>query len=301
MNQHAQWDILTGVGITALGVAAGRAMETRRPHGLVTDPYAEVFVHAAGSPVPMPTHPDTVDDPAIPWASMATYMGVRSRFFDEFFTSTFTAGVDQAVLLAAGLDTRAFRLNWHPGTTLYELDAPKVLGFKDRVLTEQGAQPRCQRRTVAVDLREDWPAALLQAGFQAQRPTAWLAEGLLPFLPDDGKDSLFTRVDTLSAEGSQIAVEHIGGDVAALLRKPIFQNMAERFGFDLAELWPRDQHYDPATWLADHGWAVTTTSAVEIAQHYQRPLDETSLEPMRSSQLITAQAQRPRAQQLQSI
>jgi methyltransferase (TIGR00027 family) len=139
-------------------VAAGRAIETHRHGGLVTDPYAEAFVRAAGSPVPMPTRPDADEDPTMAWEFMATYLGVRSRFFDEFLGSAAAAGLDQVVLLAAGLDTRAFRLGWQPGTTVYELDAPKVLQFKDRVLTEQRAQPRCQRRTVAVDLREDWPA-----------------------------------------------------------------------------------------------------------------------------------------------
>ena len=288
MNQHAQWDIVTGVGITALGVAAGRAMETHRSDGLVADPYAEAFVHAAGSPVPMPTCLAADADRTVPWSSMATYLGVRSRFFDEFFTGTSAAGVDQVVLLAAGLDTRAFRLDWPPETTVYELDAPKVLQFKDRVLTEQGAQPRCHRRTVAVDLREDWPAALRQAGFDPRRPTAWLAEGLLPFLPDEAKDSLLAKVHELSAPGSQIAVEYISGDVAALLREPIFQQMAKGFGFDLAELWPSDQHHDPAQWLADHGWAVSTVRAAAVARQYQRPLDARTLAPMQSSVLITA-------------
>lgn len=120
-------------------------------------------MRAAGSPVPMPTRPDADEDPTMAWEFMATYLGVRSRFFDEFLGSAAAAGLDQVVLLAAGLDTRAFRLDWQPGTTVYELDAPKVLQFKDRVLTEQRAQPRCQRRTVAVDLREDWPAAVSTA------------------------------------------------------------------------------------------------------------------------------------------
>jgi methyltransferase (TIGR00027 family) len=228
---------------------------------------------------------------------MATYLGVRSRFFDEFFAFASAAGIDQVVLLAAGLDTRAFRLDWLPGTTVYELDAPKVVQFKDRVLTEQGAQSRCHRRTVAVDLREDWPAALLQGGFHPRRPTAWLAEGLLPFLPDDAKDNLLTRVHELSAAGSQIAIEHINGDVATLLREPMFQDMAERFGFDMAELWPGNQHYDPAEWLADQGWAVSTARAAAVAEQYRRPLDETILQPMQSSLLITARAEGQRAQQ----
>lgn len=290
MNQHAQWDIVTGVGVTALVVAAGRAIETHRHEGLVTDPYAAAFVHAAGSPVPMPTRPDTDEGPAIPWASLATYIGVRSRFFDEFFASASAAGVEQVVLFAAGLDTRAFRLDWRPGTTVYELDVPTVLQFKDRVLTEQGAQARCHRRTVAVDLREDWPTALRQAGFDVRRPTAWLAEGLLPYLPDDVKDSLFARVHDLSVAGSQIAVEHIDGDLAARRRSPRFQKMADQFGFDLGALWPADQHYDPAGRLADHGWAVSTVRATALPQRYQRPLEEMTQEPWPSSLLITARA-----------
>lgn len=191
MDQSAQWDILSGVGITALLVAACRAIETHRPDSLVNDPYAEVFVAAADSPVPLPTRSRGDEDFAIPWASMATYMGVRSRFFDEFFAAACATGVEQVVLLAAGLDARAFRLDWRPATTVYELDAPKVLQFKDGILAQQAARPRSHRRTVPADLREDWPTALRQAGFDRGRPTAWLAEGLLPFLPDDAKDSLF--------------------------------------------------------------------------------------------------------------
>jgi methyltransferase (TIGR00027 family) len=291
MNQHAQWDIVTGVGITALGVAAARAIETHRHEGLVTDPYAEAFVRAAGAPVPIPTRPDDAnEDPTIPWASLATYHGVRSRFFDEFFAGASAAGVEQVVLFAAGLDTRAFRLDWRPGTTVYELDVPKVQQFKDQVLTEQGAPAHCHRRTVAVDLREDWPAALRQAGFDIRRPTAWLAEGLLLCLPDDATDSLFTRVHELSAAGSQIAVEHIDGDAATLQRKLLFQNIADRFGFDLGALLPADQHFDPVGWLTDHGWVVSTTRAAIVAQEYQRPLDDMILEPMGSNLLITARA-----------
>jgi methyltransferase (TIGR00027 family) len=288
MNQPAPWDIVTGVGLTALAVAAGRAIETRRPEALVIDPYAEAFVHAAQPPRPLPTGLDATVDFGVLWASMSTYMGVRSRFFDEFFAGASAAGLEQLVLLAAGLDTRAFRLNWPSGTTLYELDAPKVLEFKDRVLTEQRARARCRRRTVAVDLRADWSTALQQAGFEARRPTAWLAEGLLPFLPDKAKESLFGRMHELSAAGSQIAVEHLDGDIATLLRDPIFHLAAERYGIDLAELWPADQHFDAGQWLADHGWAVTTTRAVDVAQQYRRPLEDTVPPPMRASLLIIA-------------
>lgn len=289
MTEGAQWDIVTGVGITALGVAAGRAMETHRPGGgLVTDPYAEAFVRAAATPMPIPTRPDADTDPAIPWASMATYVGVRSRFFDEFFAAASAAGVDQVVLLAAGLDTRAFRLDWQPGTTVYELDAPKVLEFKDRVLTEQGARPHAERRAVAVDLREAWGPVLRQAGFDPARPTAWLAEGLLPFLTNEAKDGLFRQVHELSAAGSRIAVEHVEGDLSALLHDPRSHDMAAQFGIDMATLWPDQPDYHAARWLTDHEWTASTDRAAAVAERYHRPLDEAMLRPMVSSVFITA-------------
>jgi methyltransferase (TIGR00027 family) len=290
MTEQANWDIVTGVGLTALAVAAGRAIETHRPDRLVADPYAEAFVQAAQPPVPLPTRAGDDHDPAIPWESMATYMGVRSKFFDDFFAAASEAGIRQAVLFAAGLDCRAFRLEWPSGTTVYELDAPRVLDFKDQVLDRQGAGPRCERRTVACDLREDWPSALRKAGFDPGMPTAWLAEGLLPFLPDEAKETLLARMDELSAPGSRIAAEHLNGDAATLLREPPFGEMADRFGFDLSELWPVGQNLDVAGWLAGHGWSVTTDPATEVGGRYGRPFDDVLLQPMRSSLLISAQA-----------
>jgi methyltransferase (TIGR00027 family) len=273
----AQWDIVTGVGLTALGVAAGRAMETHRDDSLVSDPYAEAFVTAADPPMPIPTRLDAVgaDDSEIPWASMATYMGVRTRFFDEYLTAAAAAGAAQVVLLAAGLDTRAYRLDWPAGTAVYELDAPKVLAFKDRVLAAQQATARAQRRTVAVDLRERWAPALLHAGFDPARPSAWLAEGLLPFLPNTAKDRLLSTMHELAVPGSRISVEHVE-DLAALRRDPQFEDiwtrMGRRWGLDITELWPDEENYHADRWLAEHGWTVSAVPADDVAQQYGRSL-----------------------------
>jgi methyltransferase (TIGR00027 family) len=286
MSGQAHWDIVTGVGLTALAVAAGRAMESRRRDSLVSDPYAESFVRAAPSPIPIPTRPGPTVDPG--FAALSSYVGLRSRFLDEFLADASASGVDQIVVLAAGLDTRAFRMCWPAATTLYELDAPKVLEFKNRILSAQGAQAACERRVVAVDLRDDWPAALQEAGFDASSATAWLAEGLMPFLPDEVKERLFLRVRDLSAAGSRIAIESVEGDVAAHLRDPSFQDMCERVGFDLADLWPGDQHLDVARWWADHGWAPATTRVPQIAERYGRRLDTAIPELIRANVLVTA-------------
>lgn len=281
------WDIVTGVGITALGAAAARAIESRRPDALVDDPYAAAFIHAADPPTPVPTTPAEADaDPRFPWHRMATYTGVRSRFFDEFFRTAGEAGVRQSVIVAAGLDTRAFRLEWPPGATVYEVDAPLVLEFKDRVLRERDARPRCERRTVPSDLRGNWTTGLRQAGFDPSSPTAWLAEGLLPYLPDDVKDSLLTSIHELSASGSRVALEH-SPDISTMGREPEIREAATRVDFDLVGLWPSEQRHDPAAWLAGNGWTVTIASVASVGSGYGRSLDD-QMASMRSAVLITA-------------
>ncbi len=288
----AQWDIVTGVGFTALAVAAGRAMETHRDGGLVSDPYAEAFVRAADTPIELPTRPDEVEeDPDVPWATMARYMGVRSRYFDEYFSAA-TTEASQAVLLAAGLDTRAFRLDWPAGTAVYELDAPKVLAFKDRVLDEHGAHPRADRRTVAVDLREEWTKPLRAAGFDPSRPSAWLAEGLLPFLPNAAKQHLLSAVDQLTAAGSSIELEYVA-DLASLRRDPEFQQrrarMSEKTGFDITQLWPDEEEDFPVdAWLREHGWTVTVEHVDDAAQRYGARFPEQSMFPARGGRFVTA-------------
>ncbi|MGF7123403.1 class I SAM-dependent methyltransferase [Rhodococcus sp. BE178] len=287
MNELAEWDIVTGVGITALGVAAGRAMETHREGGLVSDPYAEAFVEAAVPPVPMPTRLDAAEDLGIPWESMANYMGVRSRYFDEYFAAAGEAGIDQVVLLAAGLDVRAYRLDWRPGTVVYELDAPKVLSFKGEVLTEQGATPRSDRRVVAVDLREPWVVPLRDKGFDRTRPSAWLAEGLMPFLPNLAKEQLLGSVTELSTPGSRICIEHVD-DVRGMLQEPQFHDMNKRFGIDMEALWPDEPDFGPAEWLSGHGWDVEVIRSADVAEQWGRTLENPDQDPMRSSQFITA-------------
>ncbi|MCX4093893.1 SAM-dependent methyltransferase [Nocardia sp. alder85J] len=288
----ANWDIVTDVGLTALAVAAGRAMETHRDGGLVSDPYAEAFVRAAAPPIALPTRLEAAgDDPDIPWTAMARYMGVRSRYFDEYLATAATAGVPQVVLLAAGLDTRAFRMGWPEGTTVYELDAPKVLDFKDRVLTEQGAQARARRQVVAVDLREEWTQPLQQAGFDPSRPSAWLAEGLLPFLPNAAKRRLLSAVNELTVTGSSVELEHID-DLAGLRRDPRLREqqarMAERMNLDITRLWPDEENFPVGTWLAEHGWTVTSERADDVARRYGRPLAEQAMLPIRAGLFVTA-------------
>lgn len=266
-----QWDITSSVGATALAVAAGRAVETRRHDGLVDDPLAAAFVEAAGNDL-LPERPWDDED----WQIQSTYLGVRSRFFDEAVLAVADTGVRQVVLLAAGLDARGLRLDWPGGTTVYEVDQPQVLEFKDRVVAEQGwgGKPGPDRVAVPVDLRHDWPGALRAAGFDPSRPTVWLAEGLLPYLPADAETLLFDRVQELSAPGSRIAVEHFGDAVGAIASDPRFRSMAERLmGTDLRSLFFEERRPEaPDARLRRTGWSVGSSPASELAEGYRRPL-----------------------------
>ena len=181
-TDNDSWEITESVGATALGVASARAAETRNENPLITDPFAQVFLDAAGDGVwnwhSAGQLPDEVieAEPTLPlqMQSMVGYMASRTAFFDKFFLDAAGAGIRQAVILAAGLDARSWRLPWPAGITVYELDQTRVLDFKAATLAEHGAQAACNRVAVPVDLRQDWPAALRQSGFDASAPSVFL-------------------------------------------------------------------------------------------------------------------------------
>ncbi len=210
-SDNDTWDITTSVGSTALLVAAARALEAQRDDPLAVDPYAEVFCRAAGG-----SWADVVDGNAADhrlkseWGEVfQTFVGARTRFYDNYFRRACAEGVRQMVILAAGLDCRAYRLDWPAATVVFELDQPQVLEFKRAVLADHGASPSAERREVAVDLREDWPKALLHSGFDPARASAWLAEGLLMYLPGSAQEQLYTGIDSLTTPGSQVALEEM--------------------------------------------------------------------------------------------
>src|SRR5689334_16846228 len=203
------WGVTHGVGATALGVALARAAETTRPDRLFEDPYAQLFIDAAaGRGWRPPTGPM-----AQRIKEIGDYAASRTKWFDDFFTAASAGGVRQAVIVAAGLDARAYRLKWAEHSVVYEIDQPGVLQFKSDVLSVHGMSPTAGRCVaIGVDLRQDWPTALREAGFDPAAPSAWSAEGLLPYLPAAAQDLLFERIDALSAPGSRIGVESFGKD-----------------------------------------------------------------------------------------
>ena len=273
------WDIDTSVGTTAVMVAAARAAETAAADPLISDPYARILVDGAGGgPWSMMLDEDFAAraeeiDPeaAVLFTHMGNYQAVRTRFFDDYFAE---AGLRQVVILASGLDSRAFRLSWPAGTTVFEIDQPKVLEYKRQVLAEHGVRPTATRVEVAIDLRQDWPAALRSAGFDDTVPTAWLAEGLLMYLPGDAQDRLFEQITALSAPGSRIAAETapMQAEERRAQMKERFDRIKEKFGLadsvDVGELMYNDpDRADLAPWLAGHGW---DSAAVKSADEMRR-------------------------------
>ncbi|RAL30809.1 SAM-dependent methyltransferase [Rhodococcus sp. AQ5-07] len=265
------WDIASGVGVTALRAATYRALETLRPDALIEDRYAEWFVDAAHDPrftSPL-RDPTLVED-----RPFGQCMGLRTTFFDDFFLTAAHTGIRQSVILGAGLDARTYRLEWPPGMTVFEIDMPAVLEFKEHVLAEHNARTKAHRRVVAVDLRGDWPEALVEAGFDPHTPAAWSAEGLLTYLPGRAHDELLVRIDQLSQPGSHLAFTTVptGADPAALAAIRSKYSDVSPFGEgDITELIHTDARVDPAHWLTEHTWAVRQFSTDELASIYNRP------------------------------
>jgi methyltransferase (TIGR00027 family) len=274
------WDLASSVGSTATMVAAQRVLSNRE--GLIYDPYAEPLVRAVGLDFFVRALDGEIDlddvDPRFNMRRAAEGMAVRTRHFDTLFTDATAAGVRQAVILAAGLDARAYRLAWPVGTTVYELDQPDVIAFKGETLAQLGAEPAADRRPVAIDLREDWPKALLDNGFDPTQPTAWIAEGLLIYLPPDAQDLLFDRIDELSAPGSRVATEHIP-DISAFSdeRSQVIADRLRQYGHDIemSELIYRDERNDVIDYLTAHGWDVTAQTVPDAyaANGFEFPED----------------------------
>jgi methyltransferase (TIGR00027 family) len=281
------WDIATSVGTTAVMVAAARAAETDRPEPLIRDPYARILVSEAGTGVwekmldsSLLDQVASIDtEAAAVFEHMRGYQAVRTHFFDAYFaraTGT-AAGIRQVVILASGLDSRAYRLDWPAGTAVYEIDQPKVLEYKAATLEAHGATPSAARHEVAIDLRQDWPAALVAAGFDPKVPTAWLAEGLLMYLPADAQDRLFTQVSELSAPGSRIAAETAANhadDRRQEMRERL-DRVAAKLGIernvDIQDLiYHDDDRADVATWLNNNGWQASAQNSDDEMRRLDR-------------------------------
>lgn len=269
------WDLASSVGATATFVASGRAMATKDPRGLINDPYAEPLVRAVGLDFFTKMMDGELDTSTIDIASparkqaMIDGMAVRTKYFDDYFIDATNNGVRQAVILASGLDARAYRLPWPAGTVVYELDQPQVIDFKTTTLADIGAEPLATRRTIPIDLRQDWPAALKAAGLDLTAPIAWLAEGLLIYLPPDAQDRLFDNITGLSVPGSRVATEFVPGIIdfdADRVRETMASSFLRDHGIDvdMPSLVYAGQRNHVADYLRAKGWDVEGVTRAEL-------------------------------------
>ncbi|WP_188191041.1 SAM-dependent methyltransferase [Nonomuraea sp. SYSU D8015] len=251
---------LSGIGATALGVAFLRARENRRPDRLFADPYAELFLAAVAA--------------SSPWAGgnaaeflqvMTEQVSVRTRFLDDALLAAARGGCDQVVLLACGMDARAYRLAWPAGVTVFELDFPDVLAFKAAVLAQHDAKPAGHRVEVPVDLRLNWPDALTEAGFDPRRSTAWLAEGILYALPAEAADLFLNRITELSAPGSVLALDHMEDS-------PTLRAARAKVSPELVTMWQGGPAEPLDAWLRRHTWNPTMRDLTDLTSEHGRPV-----------------------------
>ena len=288
-TDNDSWEITESVGSTALGVAAARAAETESENPLIRDPFARAFLEAAGEGMwSLTSDPrlaaemkQRAPDVQAHMQVMVDFMAVRTAWFDEFFLDAVSSGIRQVVILAAGLDARSWRLPWPNGTTVFELDQTKVLDFKSSTLQRRGAQPTAQLVSVAVDLREDWPTALREAGFDASLPTVWSAEGLLRYLPAAAQDLLLERIDSLSASGSWLATNApaksaVDPELLASQREQAKRLRAAAADVldaeipDVEDLWYPEERTEVTDWLGAHGWDASQIGMADLLARYGR-------------------------------
>ncbi|HEY3996161.1 MAG TPA: SAM-dependent methyltransferase [Mycobacterium sp.] len=292
------WDLASSVGATATMVAAARAVASRGTNPIINDPFAAPLVRAVGLDffrrlvdgeiVAAETPEDGERDLQLETDSIA----VRTRFFDDFFLNSARDGIRQSVILAAGLDARPYRLSWPARSVVYEVDQPKVVDFKSATMATLGAAPAADRRTVSIDLREDWPAALRSSGFDVTQPTSWSAEGLLMYLPPEAQDRLFDNITALSAPGSKLATEyHAETDVAMSERAKQFNDRWANLGcdIDLSGLFFDGERSNVVEYLTEKGWQLTTRPRRELFADYGLVFpDDERLGQLRNITAVTA-------------
>jgi methyltransferase (TIGR00027 family) len=307
-TDNDSWDITQSVGSTALGVAAARAAETESENPLINDPFARVFIDAAGEgmwsiyrdPKLLANAVEIEPEVRQRLQLMIDFMATRTAYFDEFFLNAVDTGIRQVVILAAGLDARSWRLPWPEGTVVYELDQPKVLEFKSATLRQHGAHPTAQLVNVPIDLRNDWPTALQEAGFDASRPAVWSAEGLVRYLPAQAQDLLFERIHQLSVPGSWLASNVPGEgftDPGRILRqredtqriRATAAKLVNAEITDYDDLWYPEERTPVDGWLRDHGWDVSALTFEALMTRYGRSVPPGCEESMPPTLYVSGQ------------
>lgn len=268
---------------TARWIAWARAEETLRPDALFIDELAVEFHRRYPADWPVPDNPRAL-------------FVLRTRFFDDYLTAMAEAGLAQIVLLAAGLDARAFRLAWPNRTRLFELDLPGLFEDKEKVIRAVNIRPRCSRVIVPADLTDaSWTRELVAAGFDPSVPTAWLVEGLLFYLAEQQAERMLSTICRLSAPGSTLGLDHVNTAVFVNARSRQWLATMDKSGRG----W-RSATDEPQRWLARHGWQANvrepTDADVCHGRHFATtflPGDKVQRHWLITAHLKDAPTQRP--------
>ena len=253
------------LGMTSRWVAAARELESARPDALFRDPLAGALAGQEGRA--MLAEMAAVSGPPGAMSPENPYLAIRTRYFDDVLLAAARGGSTQVVILAAGMDARAFRLEWPTGTEVFEVERPEVLAYKEAVLTKAGATPKAARRVIAADLREDFGSSLRAAGFDSSRQAMFLIEGLLPYLPDAGAaHAILAKVHAIAAEGSSIAMDIVS---QTFLQSPYTAGLRDRLKA-LQAPWEFGTD-DPEGFLAAIGWQVTEVAEPGEVSHGRWP------------------------------
>lgn len=288
------WDLRTGVGTTATMVAAARAVASRQPDPVVNDRFAEMLVRAVDLKLFTKVVDGLLDFSDIGAGWLPAFFGIRARAFDDFFADACRAGIRQAVIVASGLDCRAYRLEWPPETTLFEIDQPAVIEWKKGTLAKLGYTLAPGHRYVGIDLRRDWVKALREAGFDASEPTAWIAEGLLVgYLSPGAQNELLDAITASSACGSRIAADYF-----ALESDIVGETLDSLHGLwrehdpklELRSLTFAGARQDPSSYLAERGWTTQNANLTDMLRAAGRAAPAADEFPtgIESLQFITA-------------
>lgn len=275
---------MDAVAQTALWTAAARARESTRADRLFEDPWAAVLAGEVGVALLEAESKEARENP---------YLAIRTRYYDDWVQAVTERGVRQVVLLGAGMDTRAFRLVWPPEVTLWELDRPGILDLKEQLLQEASAVPQCQRCLVRVDLTGSvWLECLRAAGFHADEPSCWLAEGFFEYLEADEVGRILAATASLAAVGSCLGADFLAQDFLTSPWMASYLSMLEQRGTP----W-RFGTNEPERLLVSWGWEVEAVREPgEIAGGFGRwpwPVVPRSVPGIPRSFLVTARRVAP--------
>ncbi len=264
------------IGATALWAAAVRAAESSREDRLFDDPWAVALASKEGQEW-LAGRP----------ADSTLVMTLRTRYFDDFLLRVSGQdGLRQILILAAGLDMRAFRLDWPKETRLFELDQADIFDYKEQSLSFLGAQATCDRQVVRVDLTQPWSKELVANGFDSREPSCWLLEGFLFYLPNESITQIIEQITDLAAPGSWLGFDINNSDMMTSPWTKAWVDMQAQMGAP----WVGTMD-DPEGFLGERGWQVTLTQAGQPDANYGRwalPIIPTRAANMPHNWFVTA-------------